>query len=218
MVSENANAAQLRFTAAGLAAGQTGRANAPFLLSVGIVSATGVELVEFMRDGDIVHSLNPRGTQRLSRQLLRVAWTAAPEGFGEGYVELLNNEIREATPYGRPAPELRTLGPRRIAWSAEGHGSPQGVVLRLRSSHQGILQFVSPTLRFTRPLHQFAGRRALVEGRVELCWLSDIPAPRELQVSWSDSPAPGRHEYRARVTEADGGLLMSAPVSITVVA
>ncbi len=216
-MSVEARLPRVRFTAAGLRPGETGEAAAPVLLAADIASASGVELVEFVRDGETVHALDPRGTQRLSRQMLRVAWPATPNEASEGHIEVLDNEIEEAEPYGDPPLALRTLGPRRVAWTTTGTGAGrQGVTLRLRSSHSGLLQVTSGHSRLVQHLHRFSGRRTVLAGRVELCRLSDVPAPRELQITWHDRPLPGSYQFWVQVTETDGRQMVSEPVCLTV--
>lgn len=187
------------------------------LLAADIVSATGVEIVDFVRDGETVHTLDPRGTQRLSPQMMRIAWPATPDEVSEGHIEVMDNEIQGAEPYGDPPLALRTLGPRRVGWTKTGTGAGYlGVTLRLRSSHTGILQFTSGHLRLVQHLHRFGGRRMVLAERVELCRLSDVPAPRELQVTWQDRPTPGRHQFWVQITETDGRQMVSEPVCLTV--
>lgn len=215
-MSASAWVPRLEFTAAGVPPGPVGQADLPVLLAADIASTTGVELVEFVRDGATVHTLDPRGTQRVSRQLLRVTWPTTPEEPREGYIEVLDNEIQGAEPYGLPPLVLRPLGSRRLGWTASPGVGCHGVTLRLRSSHAGLLQFSSGQLQLVQPLYRFSGRRMLVAGRVALSRLSEVPPPRELQVTWYDRPAPGRHHFWVQVTEADGRVMISEPVCLTV--
>jgi hypothetical protein len=216
-VHETGTRTELQLTVGDLQPGQSETLRAPVSVKAAVAAAEGVELVEFLRNGETVHAVNPRGTQRLSRELLRVTWGPAAGVVWDGYLEVLDNEIRSVEPYGLPAPALHPLSPRRVAWTAVTGDGPQGLVLRLRSSYQGVMRFQTQPCAFTQRLSDFPGRRLVVGERVALCRLPEIPAPCEVQVSWLDAPAPGGHEYQVRVLQVDGVLWTSEPLSVSII-
>lgn len=212
---------QINAVLAGLSPGAAGTAPAPVELRVGVRGATGVEMVDLLRDGEVIHAFNPRGAQRLSPQWLRVSWSGPVGGAWDGFLEVMDNAILGAEPYGA-LHSLHPLGPRRLAWNAASVTEPQGVCVRLQSSHRGELRVQTPRGAVRMPLAQFRGRRLVCAGaepgdQIELCRLPDLPAPREVNVLWLDQdPGPGAHEYAVRALLADGARGQTEPVRLTV--
>jgi hypothetical protein len=214
-----------RLTADGRWMGEEYATAGPPRLEAFVAGTCGIEEVAIRRGHESVHRWEPPFA---AGRRVRVAWSGARildrnrQQPWDGRLAVAGARIVDARPYAFDHPDegITAWDAGHVAWRSRTAGDEDGVELELDDARRGVLRFESPVLSFELALAEL-DRVQVYDGggirrRVVVSRLSDAPAPRSVQLSWSDGAQPaGESAYYLRVKQSDGALAWTSPLFIT---
>ena len=207
--------------------GSAFQASQPPEIAVNVVGTAPIERVDIFRGLEQIYTF-PETAERADDQI-RVAWSGqrirARNRLArwDGSLEIDRGQILHAEGYAfdTPSEGIEAVTERTVSWKSVTTGDADGVILKLDTPPETILDFKTPILNQAVSLQELDDAPVVIDAggidmKVVFEWLP-LGVGREVAFTFQEAALPtGCHPYWVRVLQTDGAKAWASPIYVTI--